>query len=64
MLKNLYTAVVGANDPMPRVSKKLVTKPMASCAGFGMPPATASGVAPGVAFAFLTPVIQNRGSRA
>ena len=55
ILKNLNMAVVGANDPMPSVSKKLVTKPMPSCAGFGLwPPVTASGAAPGVAFAFLS----------
>ena len=35
ILKNLKTAVVGANEPMPSVSKKFVTKPMPSCAGFG-----------------------------
>ena len=28
ILKNLKTAVVGANEPMPSVSKKLVTKPV------------------------------------
>ena len=30
ILKNLKIAVVGANDPMPSVSKKLVTKPVPS----------------------------------
>jgi hypothetical protein len=30
ILKNLNAAVVGANEPMPSVSKKLVTKPVPS----------------------------------
>ena len=35
--KNLKMAVVGANDPIPRVSKKLVMQPMASSAREGTP---------------------------
>jgi len=32
--KNFTSAVVGANDPMPSVSKKFVTDPTATAAGF------------------------------
>ena len=31
------SAVVGANDPIPSVSKKFVTKPMADCSQVGAP---------------------------
>jgi hypothetical protein len=39
--RNLKAAVVGANEPMPSVSKKFVTKPMARCStpGFAGAPA-------------------------
>ena len=37
------TAVVGANDPMPSVSKKFVTKPIARCGTPGPPLSSASG---------------------
>ncbi len=35
MRRNLYIAVVGANEPIPRVSKKSVTNPMTSSTGVG-----------------------------
>ena len=58
ILKNLNTAVVGANEPMPSVSKKLVTNPMPSCAGDGTPPVTASAGAPAADLALRKPLKQ------
>jgi hypothetical protein len=43
ILRNLKMAVVGANDPMPRVSKKLVTNPVptSTAVSLGLAPETA-----------------------
>ena len=49
ILKNLNTAVVGANDPMPSVSKKLVIMPRPKWLADGAAASLASTGADGVA---------------